>query len=149
MPNRDMHLHAGAITGAFAALVMVQGEADTLALAEIAGGLIGGALGGLAPDLLEPATSPHHRKLAHSMVTAGALTLAKVAEWQAGCRRNCAGHTARASTLPPGSTQRRDAEASALMWSIAAGLIVGFASGYASHLALDAATSRSLPLLGL
>ena len=149
MPNRDMHLNAGAITGAFAALVMVHGENDTLALAEIVGGVIGGALGGLAPDVLEPATSPHHRKLAHSMVAAGALTLAKVAEWQAGCRRSCAGHLAWASTLPPGSTERHDAETSALMWSIAAGLIVGFAAGYASHLALDAATSRSLPLIGL
>jgi membrane-bound metal-dependent hydrolase YbcI (DUF457 family) len=34
-----------------------------------------------------------------------------------------------------------------MVWRFAAGLIVGFFAGYASHLALDSTTSAGLPLL--
>jgi len=101
------------------------------------------------PDVLEPATLPNHRKFAHSLVTAGALTLAKVAEWQADCRRRSAAHGEAALSLLRRSKARTDAELAAVRWSFLAGLIAGFFAGYASHLVLDAATTRSLPLIGL
>jgi len=120
-----------------------------MVLMEVAGGFLGGALGGMMPDVLEPATSPNHRKLAHSVVMLGTLTLARVVEWQTGCRRRAAEDAEVASSLLLGSKARADAELAAVVWSFFAGFIAGFVAGYASHLGLDATTLRSLPLLGL
>jgi len=74
------------------------------------------------PDMLEPATSPHHRQFFHSLVFAGALGygLYKLYQWE------------------PESPQE---------WFLRGlGLVVGGA--YLIHLALDATTKRSLPLVG-
>ena len=149
MPNRRTHIEAGAIAGSVAAVAMAKGQPASMVLAEITGGLLGGALGGMMPDLLEPATSPHHRKLAHSVVTAGALTLAKVTEWQAACRRQAAAQEQAALQFLPGSRPRSDAELASIRWSFLAGFIAGFLAGYVSHLALDAVTTRGLPFIGL
>jgi inner membrane protein len=149
MPNRRTHVDAGAIAGSVTALMMANRQPPAIVLAETTGGLLGGALGGMMPDLLEPATSPNHRKLAHSMVMAGTLTLAKVTEWQAVCRREAAAQGQAALQLLPGSRARSDAELAAIWWSFLAGFIAGFFAGYVSHLALDAATTRSLPFIGL
>ncbi len=105
-------------------------------------------MGGILPDVLEPATSPHHRQLAHSLVVGGSLAVAKVAEMQASCRSLSSEATQRASVLPVGSPERRDAEFLALFWRFVAGFLIGLATGYASHLALDACTPQGLPLLG-
>lgn len=100
------------------------------------------------PDILEPATSPNHRKLAHSVATGGALGLAKIAELQAACRRRAITQNQLAARCAPRSTERSNAEFTAFAWTFTAGLVVGFAAGYASHLTLDALTQRSLPLIG-
>ena len=149
MPNRRTHTEVGAITGVATALFLAKGQPTAFFLAEAAGGLLGGALGGIAPDVLEPATSPNHRKLAHSLVTAGTLTLARVTEWQSDCRRQATARAHAALTCLPGSRERSDAELAAVAWSFLAGFIAGCFAGYASHLALDSMTTRSLPLLGL
>ena len=149
MPNRQTHIDAGAIAGTLTALVLAGRPSGAILMAELAGGMLGGALGGAMPDVLEPATSPDHRKLAHSLVTAGALTLAKVTDWQAECRRQAAAQRQSSVRFLPGSRERSDAELAAIWWSFLAGLIAGFVAGYASHLALVAATPRSLPFIGL
>lgn len=149
MPNRGTHVAAGAIVGGATALVLANERPPTAAWPELAGGLLGGALGGILPDVLEPATSPNHRKLAHSVVVAGSLALAEVTEWQAACRARSAARSEAAALLPLGSRERSEAELAVLWWSFLAGLIAGFFAGYASHLALDALTPRSLPLLGM
>jgi hypothetical protein len=149
MPNYATHLNAGTVAGGAAALVLANTQPAPSLIAEVAGGLVGGALGGIMPDIIEPATSPNHRKLAHSAVAAGSLTLAKITQWQASCRQRAAVHTSLAQRLVPNSPERSNAEFQAMLWSFLAGLTVGFVAGYASHLALDATTKRSLPLIGL
>jgi membrane-bound metal-dependent hydrolase YbcI (DUF457 family) len=149
MPNYRTHLAAGTIAGTVTAGVLSQGQPSATAFAEITGGLLGGAIGGIMPDVIEPATSPNHRKIAHSMVAAGSLALARVTEWQAACRRRAAEHSQAASLLQPGCQERADAESAAMWWSLLAGFTAGFVAGYASHLALDALTTRSLPLTGI
>jgi inner membrane protein len=149
MPNRRTHVEAGAMAGSVTALVMTNGHPGAIVLAESIGGMLGGALGGMMPDVLEPATSPNHRKLAHSVVMVGALTLAKVTEWQGVCRNEAAARAQAALQLLPGSRARSDAELASIWWSFLAGFIAGFLAGYVSHLALDAATTRSLPFIGL
>lgn len=149
MPNYRTHLGAGTIAGGAVAGLLAREQPSAAALSELVGGLLGGAVGGVLPDVLEPATSPNHRKLAHSVVVAGSLTLAQVTEWQAACRRRAVVHTQAALLLQPGCRERSDAEFAAMWWSFVAGFTAGFFVGYASHLALDAVTTRSLPLVGL
>jgi inner membrane protein len=72
------------------------------------------------PDLLEPATSPHHRQFFHSIAFAALLvaTLYKLHQWDA--------H-----------------EPADKLWK---GLGMITIAGYLTHLGLDATTTKSLPL---
>jgi len=84
-------------------------------------GIVAALASGL-PDLLEPATSPHHRQFCHSAAFA-ALVIAgmkKLYEWQ---------------PKTPGDALLRDVL-----------LSIGF--GYLAHLGADATTAMGLPLLG-
>ena len=148
MPNRATHEAFGAASGAAFALLRVGDAPTPQALAEVLGGAVGGWMGGVLPDVLEPATTPNHRELAHSIVAGGSLTLARLAEWQATCRTEAKGCETRALTFALGSDARRRAEWDALGWRFLAGLLAGSVAGYASHLVLDAGTAKGLPLLG-
>lgn len=77
---------------------------------------VGGAVG-LLPDILEPATSPNHRKFCHSVVTGGAIALGAFGE-----------HT------------KTWTEENQFMTSTCA-------LGYLSHLYLDCLTPKGLPLI--
>ncbi len=74
------------------------------------------------PDVLEPATSPHHRQFFHGLVFAAGLGVAlyKLHEW--------------------------DAQDPAHKFVKALGMLA--ISAYLIHLALDATTAKSLPLIG-
>lgn len=87
----------------------------------IAGALVAGVLTKL-PDVLEPATHPNHRQFFHSVAFAGLLAAAthKVYRWQ---------------PETPGEEVTRFV------------MLVG-AAAYFIHLVLDAATPKSLPILG-
>lgn len=148
MPNRSTHALVGVVAGGAVAAARAVKEPTPELAAEAIGGMIGGWAGGMLPDLLEPATSPNHRQLAHSALAAGALTMAKVAEWQAACRSASAAATQRAATLPVGCAERNNAEVAAVLWRLLAGILVGLVVGYGSHLALDACTPRGLPFVG-
>lgn len=74
------------------------------------------------PDILEPAVNPHHRQFFHSLAFAGLLIVSGIAlyDWQ------------------PETDEGR-------FWRKAG--LIGLGA-YLCHLALDATTPRSLPLLG-
>lgn len=93
-------------------------EAAAHALVGCAGGYCFGTL----PDLIEPATSPHHRQFFHGLIFAGVMGygLCRLYQWE------------------PESVELK------VLRMI--GLIAGGA--YLVHLALDATTKRSLPLVG-
>lgn len=148
MPNFATHARAGAASGALVAFYRARSAPTDQLLAETVGGLVGGFVGGVLPDVLEPARDPNHRKLAHSVAAGGALTLARIAEWQAACRSSAEAATVRIAACPVGSVERSRAEWDALFWRLLAGALVGLVTGYASHLALDAGTPRGLPLIG-
>ena len=82
-----------------------------------AGGAFLGAVGGVLPDILEPATNPHHRNFFHSLtvVVAASYGLYK--------------------------TNRSDFSTDVKAALTATGI------GYLSHLALDSSTPKSLPLI--
>lgn len=118
--NSPEHRLAGAAAlGAVAALLSPKRE-DAVPYA--AAGCVGGYCFSTLPDLIEPATNPHHRQFFHSLVFAGALAygLYKLYQWE---------------PETPGYEVLR-----------VVGLLAGGA--YLVHLAFDATTKRSLPLIG-
>jgi membrane-bound metal-dependent hydrolase YbcI (DUF457 family) len=118
-------------------------------MSEILGGAIGGALGAQIPDLLEPALHSWHRSTAHSFAAGASIAAAgfDVAQkWVGYCRRKAGEHRRRQS-------QSNDAFMQLLhgfwawMWTLLAGMGPGMVAGYLSHLALDACTPRSIPIV--
>lgn len=149
MPNRDVHCAAGLVAGGGAGLASAPSvPADHQALHTIFAA-IGGVIGGIAPDFLEPATCPTHRKAFHSLAAGGGLIVAWASELRANCYARAADCDHRASVAVEGSDDRRANQLKAFFWRALAALIIGFLAGYASHLALDAGTRRGLPLLGI
>lgn len=147
MPRRGMHVQVGIVTGGVAAGWSARHAAGGEQLSEIVGGLVGGWLGGLMPDWLEPATSPNHRGLAHSLSGLGLLTAANWGEMQAACRMNAARCDTEALRHSADSQMCRKFRNEALLWRLVAGVLIGFAAGYASHLLLDAGTPKGIPVV--
>jgi inner membrane protein len=86
--------------------------------------LAAGALGAWCtnlPDILEPPTSPNHRKVFHSVACAIAVGLCMKKAW---------------GWKPDDDLQR-----------LARFVVLVAGAGYLAHLALDASTQRSLPLI--
>jgi inner membrane protein len=147
MPNRKTHAIAGVGAGLVATAVSARHLPAEHRAIEVLAGTFGGYVGGIAPDVLEPALDPNHRDLFHSVMVGGAVGAAVIADWHASCRQWAAECDARAAAAPIGSDLRRSEELTALLWRLAAGFLVGFVAGYVSHLALDAGTARSVPLI--
>ena len=145
MPRRRVHVAAGGAIGIAIGVAtsrkLPRGHQDT----HMAFAGIGGVLGSVAPDVLEPATSPNHRAFFHSVAACVALSAARAADWASKCHRAAAECGSRASAATDEAVRRWE-NIKAFLWRALAGFLIGLVAGYASHLALDATTSRSLPL---
>jgi len=108
---------------------------------------LSGMGGGVMPDILEPAVSPNHRSVAHSLVAAGGLVVAAKASYHVKCLERAAACEQRAALLVVGSQEWGKERRSAAAWRVIAASALGFVAGYASHLVLDGATPRSLPVV--
>src|SRR6266700_3269721 len=81
MPNGKTHFIAGAVVGATVNVIVQSTEMakdydrpfDWREFFLCTGA---GAFAGLAPDILEPATSPNHRQFFHSVIAAGLVAYA-------------------------------------------------------------------------
>lgn len=139
MPNRDVHLRIGAVSGAAYATYHAWGQPGPYVLAEAAGGLVGGIGGGLFRDWIDTPCSPRRRAEAHSMSitgTVGYFMNQQLPQWQANLR---AVSPALLPTIGYGVLES--------ILRFLSGLIGGLLAGYASHLALDSLTPSSLPIL--
>lgn len=148
MPNRDTHIVFGALGALFYELCNDNGLQGSDKHAHNLGLLLGGAFGGMLPDIFDPATSPNHRQFAHGVLPAAAIrALAKQAYHEA-----YAELLAWAQSAPlPSSGVAGTIGTSGLhrdLRFIIAGFFLGVPRGYISHLALDAFTPRGLPMLG-
>ena len=148
MPRRTTHEFAGVSLGLLTALVRSRQLPSECQLAEAAGGMFGGWLGGVLPDVIEPATSPNHRQFAHSLAAGAGVSLAWFADAQATCREQAAAYAGRANMTELSEADRSHARLMMLLWHFVAGAAVAFVVGYGSHLALDAMTSKGIPLIG-
>jgi membrane-bound metal-dependent hydrolase YbcI (DUF457 family) len=147
------------MAGAFDAWYQAKEKANADLLIETIGGAIGGCVGGMLPDIFEPAVSSWHRDIGHSItVGAGVLALrATLAGLAQQCRENAPRPHAIQMIAVPGTdifvpapvdplTQLLGSLAE-LFWRLLAGFLNGLSAGYTSHLILDAATPRGIPLL--
>lgn len=118
--NRSTHqLVAGAAAGIYLA------KRESMAGAATIKPLLGGAAAALftnLPDILEPATSPNHRRIFHSLAFAAFLTtcLYQLNQWQ-----------------PQTNSEK-----------LLRGMGMLTVSAYLIHLALDFTTPKCLPLVG-
>lgn len=120
MPNALTHQFVAALTvGAWVAQSEATERKKTMAPL---GGAALAAISTNLPDKLEPAINPHHRQFFHSLAFAGLLGLCiyRLYEWET-----------------------KTTQEELIKFCL---LVVG--GSYLIHLAMDACTSRSLPLLG-
>ena len=159
MSDHTTHKLAGIGSGTGFAAYRARGQCFENFLAEVAGGAIGGYFGGILPDILEPAISSWHRSTAHGYISGGTILAsanAMLSTWEMACRNNAENCKALRMIPAPGGTfvvappdpiQQLLSSLAELFWRLAAGFFNGFTAGYISHLALDAVTPRSIPLL--
>lgn len=118
MPNAKTHFLVGAGVGAIIYCLIKKAQNQPIELPGLLGMGLAGGVAGLLPDIIEPATSPNHRRFAHSIIALVALgsSISKLNENQ-----NFE------------ATQKE--------------LLLTLAFGYGSHLLLDAGTPASLPII--
>lgn len=149
MASRKEHIDLGAPLGvviAFA-LAVLDGQSLENALIEAAGGGGGGYVGAIAPDFIEPATSPNHRQFAHSRLAGfsiASLTIANVRVLQNRLRAEADWLDAQAAATPD-RWESLNLRAQAISLRMLVGVLPGLAAGYLSHLALDSTTPKGLP----
>jgi membrane-bound metal-dependent hydrolase YbcI (DUF457 family) len=120
MPNALTHQSVAALTiGGWIAQLEAKERKKTMAPL---GGATLAFMSTNLPDMLEPAIHPHHRQFFHSLAFVGLIGLGmyKLYEWET-----------------------KTSQEEFLKFCL---LVVG--GSYLIHLAMDACTSRSLPLLG-
>lgn len=149
MPNRDVHLPVGGVSGAGYATYHAWGQSGPCLLAEAVGGLVGGIGGALLPDWIDTPRSPRHRAEAHSMSITGTIGYfmnEQLPNWQASLR-NEAQRNAQLRAASPSLLPQIGYGVLEFVLRFLAGLLAGLLAGYASHLALDSLTPSSLPIL--
>jgi membrane-bound metal-dependent hydrolase YbcI (DUF457 family) len=151
MSKKAVHVAFGVVTGGgAAALVAKKNNEEPLAfLLQTLGGIAGGYGGGVAPDLFEPPVWPGHRGIAHSVAAFAGGTTAIVKKGRD------VFHAVRAQIREYEEALGVEEDPWRRFWltlaialgHLALGYSVGALAGYGSHLALDACTPGSLPLL--
>jgi membrane-bound metal-dependent hydrolase YbcI (DUF457 family) len=152
MPNGRTHRAVGTACGVLTAAVRARPEDGESNLLVMMGSGVGAYITARWPDLLEPATCPRHRQVAHSVAVGGGLlsyAVRAVPGWEAHWRSVAV--EARNTRLQPGtapSDQLLLLAIELVAWLLV-GVLAGMAAGYVSHLVLDGCTPAGLPLLGL
>lgn len=149
MSDSRTHRAIGTIAGGGYALAKAQRQLPEHLALEVLGGLLAGNLGARLPDVFDPPLHPGHRALAHGVVPVVAVGQAAVGAldgWQTQLRAAAARRAAlRASAETP--LERLWHALVELLCRLGAGALAGLLAGYGSHVALDAFTPSSLPLL--
>jgi len=174
MPNRPAHLALGTGAGALAAGASVafrykrRPEAPRRLLhdiAQVGGGALAGRYAGALPDIIEPAIHPNHRGFGHSAVVGGGVAslsfVERLREWEDGCRDRAEGFRGRRLEECHAFQQSNGGDACRhflraawfflceMFWAALAGVPVGAAAGYVSHIVADATTPKGVPMVGL
>jgi membrane-bound metal-dependent hydrolase YbcI (DUF457 family) len=146
MPNCRTHTTVGAVSGATLAAFHARHLTPADQMVEAVGGMIAGAWAGQLPDLLEPATSPCHRDVAHSCAALTAVAGFEFEPWRNTCRARADEYHHRLGEPGLTDSQRFLLTLYETAWRLIAGALAGFQAGYASHLLLDGCTPSGLPV---
>jgi hypothetical protein len=149
MPNNPLHIATSTPAGAVFAFYKANSQNDLARFVEALGGAVGGYVGGVLPDRLDPPSHPGHRSWGHGVgsVAAGAVAWARRLDgWQDGLRRH-ADH--RALLRGQATAPLAAAWYGLLEWALRllAGFVAGFGAGYLTHIVFDFGTPRCLPLI--
>lgn len=150
MPNKNVHVPVGLVAGGGAALYMSRGQELPNRALEVIGGCVTGAVFAGLPDAIDPPTSPNHRSVGHAVLPAGvtaAVLKDVVADVQAFLRDAAAAREDRGRYSQDGFERFANALL-ALSLRLLAGAVPALVATYLAHLAVDATTKKSLPLLG-
>ena len=120
--DRKGHDIIGAFAGGISYLGDIKEHNETFNLAEFLLNICSGVIGSRLPDLIEPATSPSHRKFFHSLTCLTAISIAD---------EKVNNYFIRTNRLS--SRQRR--------------LFKSVSRGYTSHLVGDSTTHNGLPII--
>lgn len=145
MPNRQVHVPVGIASGAAVAVWCARDQRLEYAIAEMVGGALGGWAGSRLPDIIDLPSHPNHRSIGHGVLPCGvalAEAVRRLPDLQAYLREQA---SVREAVCPGGRDERLSL--SSILLRFLAGASAGFVAGYASHLALDAPSSKSLPLI--
>ena len=147
MPRIEAHSLAGVAAGAVAVPLVGRMLVSELSPGEKAGVMGATLLGSCLPDLLEPAFSPSHRGLFHSVLAGIGLVagLAQIttlnSDERATTRTSHGGETV--------GWYCRQPEPEAYPWlKPISALLIALIIGYLLHLVMDSTTPKGLPLLG-
>src|SRR5579883_1727832 len=149
MPGYRTHKMVGGVVGGATALACAQNQPPLLMFAETLGGWFAGQYAGTVPDIFEPGTSSYHRDFCHALApTAYAASFAfqQVLTLQNSLRSQAQACFQLAADTNDGFQQFVNV-AAGLCLHFLAGAVPAIPASYASHVALDAASPRSIPLL--
>ena len=148
MPDRSVHIAVGVPAGAAFSLYCARRQNPREMLIEGFGGALGGFSGALVPDLVDTPDDPNHRGIAHGVAPVGGMGYAAAQTFDEiqGYFRARANQYAVVKQNTPSPVLSVCYELLEILMRVIAGAIAGFVAGYASHVILDFATPRSLPL---
>jgi len=149
MANGKEHREIALVVGAAAAFCCASDAPRDNAIVETIGGALGGYVGGVLPDVIDPPIHPGHRSLGHGVLPVGATAkyyVENVRAWQEELRRLARGY-AQSAARANSESERTKYLLLETLCQLAAGFVVGIGAGYVSHLAMDACTPKGLPLL--
>jgi hypothetical protein len=151
MPNAKVHAPTGLVLGAANAFRLSQGQPDNYRLVETLSGAFFGATAGLIPDRIDPPDHPNHRAGGHGAVQTIALAYFanKVTPMIQEKLRGIATSLFDEAQLRPESFERSMCQVGGVCYLILSGALPGITAGYASHVALDAFTPKSIPFIGI
>lgn len=150
MSDGLMHRRVGFVAGGATAWCAASGQPTHLRVVETIGGAMAGIVGAVMPDRLDPPTSPLHRSIGHGLVPIGAAgfwAIRNLKKWQRWLREQAQRFQQELNAETDGG-RRILLMLAMVACTLAAGAVAGFIGGYISHVALDALTPASLPVIG-
>ena len=150
MSSGRTHKTVGVFSGAGAVYLHNHVSQSQHHLTDYIGGVVGGYYGSKLADIVDPPTSPNHRSIGHGIIQNSILAKViyeNIAQFRKHCFQQAENYHQRANQCQEQLFQELLLRMLAEAFKFAAGLAAGLIAGHLSHLALDATTAKSLPLI--
>ena len=149
MPNRRVHVATSTPAGAVYAFHKTKYQNELTRLQELVGGALGGYLGGILPDQIDPPAHPGHRSVGHGFCPVAVVAASwnhNLESWQSRLRQLANEHDYHGFQSADPILKGWHA-IMALALRLLSGFLAGIGAGYITHVALDSLTASCLPLV--